>query len=417
MLILRQMTRYLSEALGAEEPTFSLGIRQLEQASGLPRADIRLTTKTMQQTRAKLAELGLDPYDTTGPELYGALHQRIAYDEQIVRRALSLDADANAVDILSRVGQFVETLAAPKQCFALKASVAKRLFKKKMPKATMRRLGYRSLDSMLKHESVPHLFAAALIAESASWQRLFREQYAKLRPNDFEMRSMTLTIPQSKRWHELAASYVPTVRHNMLTFKELGAVVVLPMSDKLDGLAITSLLLAMHQQNAIRSYSSYIKLQQVKPHFGEIVRESVVAEPALEAQLAGQHVTWQTIHRYYAKFQDAYHPEVFEPHVQPEDLSWQQAEGVMTQLAPTLRFWQGTGALVCMHEGQPVSLNMLDVALGYCNHLSFADRVVHFVRDNLWHELLLQYLNHDNLETAVHRQLSSSLVEDVVVAE
>lgn len=394
-----------------------MGIRQLEQASGLPSADIRLTTKTMQQTRAKLAELGLDPHDTTGPELYQALHERIAYDEQIVRRALSIDSDASSVDILSRVGQFVEALEAPKQCFALKASVAKRLFKKKAPKAAMRRLGYRSLDSMLKHEPVAHLFAAALIAESPAWQRSFREQYAKLQPNDFETRSMTVTMPQSKRWHELAASYVPTVRHNMLTFKELGVVVVLPIHDALDGLTITSLLLAMHEQNTIRSYSSYIKLQQVKPHFGTLVRESVVTEPALEAHLAGQHVTWQTIHRYYAKFQEAYHPEVFEPHVQPEDLSWQQAEGVMTQLAPTLRFWQGTDKLMFLHEGQPVSLNMLDVALGYCNHLSFADRVVHFVRDNLWHELLLQYLNHDNLEAAVHHQLSASLVDDVMVAE
>jgi hypothetical protein len=49
------MTRYLSQALGAEEPHFSQNIAALEQASGLPSEDIRLSSEVMQRAREKIA--------------------------------------------------------------------------------------------------------------------------------------------------------------------------------------------------------------------------------------------------------------------------------------------------------------------------------------------------------------------------
>lgn len=381
----------------------------------MPREDIRLSTDTMQNLRGKLLALGLDPQDTTAEELYGALQSRLYKDEQTIRRALSLSNDAQSMDVLARIEQYISVLEVPKQCYALKASVAKRMLKKRLPKIAMKRLGYRSAESMLKHEHVAHLFAAAFLCESDSWRTAFREQYAKLTPSDFESRPMIVSLPQSKRWHELAAGLVLEYRHNIVAFKELGAIVILPLQEKVDGLAVTSLLLALNEMNAIRSYSSYIKLQQVKPAFGSIVQQASGAEPQIAAELAGQHVAWQTIHRYYARFQEAYHPEIFEPHVQPDDLNWRAAEDILADLEPTLRFWRGTEHLTLLdRQGHPVSCNMLDVALSYCNHLSFADRIVHGMRDNLWHELLLRYLNQHNLAQAVKRQLSRNLVEEAV---
>jgi len=412
------MTRYLSQALGAEEPVFSQSIQQLEQASGAPNADIRLTTESAQQLRSKITELGLDPQDTTAAELYSALCERLRSDDAIVRKALTIADSASSMDVLARIEQCVAAIDIPKQCFALKASVAKRLLKKKVPKAVMKQLGYRSAESMFKHEPAAHLFAAAQMVESATWHKSLKEQYAKLQPSDFETRDMLVTLPRSRRWVDLAASYVATARHNVLTFKELGAVVILPMHEEVDGLAITSLLLTLHEMNGVRAFSSFIKLQQVKINFGGIVRQATLKQPPVAAHLANQRVTWQTIHRYYSRFKDAYHAEVFEPHVQPEDLHWQHAEDVLAKIAPELSFWQGTQHLSLLDEdGQPVSCNILDIALSYCNKLSFADRIVHFVRDNLWHELLLRYLNQHNLEEAVQRQLSRNLVEEIPLAE
>jgi hypothetical protein len=411
------MTRFLSLALGAQEPTFSQGIQQLEHAAGRPGTDIRLTADIIQRTRAKIAELGLDPSDTTGPELYNALQQRLHQDELALRKTLGIAEDAAPDDVVTRIEQFLSKHEAPKASFALKSSVAKRLLKKKPPKAAMKRLGYRSIDSLLKHEAVGQIYAAALIAEQPSWHRSFREQYAKLTPSDFETRPICLIHPTSKRWQELTAEFVSTSRHNMLSFYELGAVVLLPITHAVDGLAFTTLLLVSEEMNGIRSHSSYAKLQQVKPDFGKIIQKSSVTEPFTSARLAGQPVPWRMIQRYYARFTDAYHPEIFEPHVQPEDLQWGSGEEILAGLNPSLKFWQGTANLGLVHEGEIVSCNALDVALGYCNRLPFTDRIVHFVRDNLWHELMMHYLNQHNLEDAVHKQLAGELTEPLALAE
>lgn len=405
------MTRYLRSALGAQEPGFSQNIQQLERAAGRPSADIKLTSEIAQRVRAKVAELGLDPNDTTGPELYNMLHERFMHDEALVRFRLGISVDAPSQTVVARVQQFLSKHDMPKTCFALKTSVSKKLLKAKPPKAVMKRLGYRSLDSMLKHESPAQLYAAAAMCESPSWQKIFYAQYAKLVPSDFESRTISLFHPQTARWQALSRDYLASSRHNILGFRELGAVVALPMANHLDGLAITTVLLLSEEMNAIRAYSSYVKLQQVKPNFGRIVQQTCGIDPLTSATLAGQSVPWRVIQRYYAS-KDTKHAQLFEPHVQPEDLQWYQGEKALTHLEPSLRFWEDTTMLALMHEDEPVSLNILDVALSRANHLPFGDRIVHFFQNNLWHELTMRYLHQGNLESAMQEQLANDLISE-----
>jgi hypothetical protein len=410
------MTRYLAQALGAKQPLLGQSIAELERACGRPSADIRLSSELVQQARLRITELGLDPSDTTGPELYNALQERLRRDELLVREALNITEDAGPTDVLARVQKFLNGHESAKVCFALKSTAAKRLLKKKAPKNAMKRLGYRSLDSMLKHEPVAAIYAAALMVEAPTWHRAFREQYAKLQPGDFEQRKITVVLPKAKRWVELSDNYIQAAKHNILCFKELGAVVFLPLSEGIDGLAITSLLLTLHYMNDVRTYSSYAKLQQVKPTFGKIIQETSTSEPMTSAKLAGQPVPWKVIQRYYGRIKPGAHPAVFEPHVQAEDLRWHDAEKLLTELRPTLSFWEDTQYVCTLHDNEPVSFNILDVALGYCNHLSFNDRIVHFVREHLWHELMSRYLHEENLEAAVHQQLSRDLVDEIALA-
>ncbi len=411
------MTRYLSQALGAIEPRFGHGIDELEQASGKPGADIRLSTEVVQRVRAKIAELGLDPSDTTGPELYEALHLKLEQDERTVRGELGIAADAAADVVVSRAQQFLASYDVPCHCFAVKASVMKRLLKKKVPKNAMKALGYRSADSMLKHEPVAQILALAQLVESHSWRTTFQAQYTKLQPTDFESRESAVFAPASQRWVKAASAHVTENRHNIIICKEVGAVIVLPLAAAIDGLAITTILLVLHALNDIRAYSSYIKLQQVRTDFGTIIRTSMTHEPLTSAKLAGRAVPWRMVQRYYGQYADAYHPEVFEPYVQPDDLSWHHAEEALAGLSPELAFWRDTQHIAALHEGQPVSLNVLDVALSYCNHLPFKQRIVHFVRDHLWHELMMRYLNQQNLEAAVAGQLGAGLVPEQALVE
>jgi hypothetical protein len=390
---------------------FGQSIAELERAAGRPSADIRLSSEMRQQVRTKIAELGLDPDDTTGPELYHMLQERLREDEVRVLEALQLDITASVPDVFAGVQKFLGGKRVSTACFSLKASVAKRLLKKKNPKATMKALGYRSLDSMLKHEAVAHIYTAALFVESDTWRRGFYDLYAKLQPGDFEQRTIAVTYPRTKRWVSFGEQFIADRKQTVLYFKELGTVVLLPIPERIDGLAIATTVLALHYMNEIRAYSSFIKLQQVKPSFGAVVRRTIHAEPMTTAQLAGQPVPWRVIQRYYGRLRNAIHPEIFEPHVQPEDLQWHDAEAVLARLHPALEFWHTTQYVGMLHDGQPVSMNILDVALGYCNHLSFTDRIVHYMREHVWHELMARYLHQENLELAVQQQLSRELLE------
>ena len=262
---------------------------------------------------------------------------------------------------------------------------------------------------MLKHESVASIYSAALMVEAPNWHKQFREQYARLQCTDFEQRKVSVLYPKTQRWVKFSEDYVANARHNIVCLRELGMIVIMPLPVKLDGLAITTMLLSLYYMNDIRAYSSFAKLQQVKPEFGKVIQDSVVREQLVAGSLAGRPVTWKTIQHYYGHLKSGNYPAVFEPHVQSEDLKWQDAENELAKLQPALEFWKNTQYACMLYNDEPVSLNILDVALGYCNHLSFGDRIINFAREHLWYELMGRYLHQGNLEEALCQQLSTSL--------
>jgi hypothetical protein len=405
------MTRVLAELLGANAPAFRSGVQRLEQASGHENTDIRLSTDITHATKRKLRELGLDQHDTTAKELYAVLGIRLAADDE--RLHAKLTEKYGEGDALEHIVKELGAVPIPKSCFALKAAVAKKLLKHDPPKKAMKALGYRSLDSMLKHEAPSHIYAAAQLSEGATWQKHLLDSYKKLHASDFEIRDMRVEHPSSARWQQLAETVVAQKRHNVLSFKELGTVVLLPLpSERPAGAALTSMLLALQAMNEIRSAGTYLKLSQVRPHFGAILQSVIRDEPQLNAGVFEEPVSWQIIQRYYGRFTDRFRAELFEPHVQPEDLTWHSIEKVLGYIDERLDFWRQTTHLGLLHEHQVVSMNIIDVALNYVNKLPFEQRVVSYCRESLWHELVIRYLKHENVEESVLGGLRSELVTE-----
>lgn len=403
------MTRILSELLGAREPDFHLHIAQLERASGAPSADIRLTSDLLQKAQAKIRELGLDPSDTTGPELFSALEERLKADETRVRESLHISELADSTSITSGVLQFVRQLSVPKTCYGLKHAVAKRILKGVPPLKAMQRLGYRSLDSFLKHEPVANIYAAAWASESAHWRRDLLEAYHKLQPGDFEPRKIEFSFPRAKRWEKFAAQLASESKIGNMYFQELGAIVLLPLPEATPAPTLLGLLFTLFEINEIRCSSAFFKLQQVRPDFGKVVARVVDGQADTMINVAGQPVPWRLLQRYYGSNKQAYRPELFEPHVQADDLEWHHAETDLAQAIPALEFWHDTVALGMLDNDQAVSFNIFDVALGLSKDVSFKDRVLQFLRGNLWHELMLRYLHQSNVEEVVIQQLDHEL--------
>jgi hypothetical protein len=403
------MTRFLSESLEAEEPYFRLGLQRLEKANGNPSMDIRLTSEVMRATRTKLAQLNLDPNNTTPEELYAALKQRVKEDDAkltFTLRYLAAVNDSAEADPVAGIIRALRDSPDSKRCFALKPAKLKSIIKLLPPKKTMKKLGYRSLDSMLKHEPVPLIFTAAWLIESVAWRGKILSQYKKLKPIDFEERSISLFNPRDSHWKDFSAQIVDSAKNNVLAFRELGALILLPLPKVLpDGAITAGLSLALHQLNEIRASSTYLKLNQTRGDFGQAVLEVATEEPALSSELLDRPVPWSLIQHYYSKLSRNFKEEVFEPYVHLEDMVWHPIEKSLAAIEPRFSFWKNTASLGLAKDVKPVSLNVRDNALNLCNSRQFEQRVAHHFQESLWHELLLGYLKLEQVEQSVLSKL------------
>ncbi len=379
----------------------------------MPGADIRLALEISTEVRRKMRLLQLDPTDTTGIELYGALKARLVEDEGRIKQSLAVGSD-DPEELLRAVADHMNKTEQGSQIIAIKSAVAKRILKKLKPKATMKLLGYRSLDSMLKHETIAELLAVSMLAESHEWHAKRLAEYRKLTPSNFEQRAVHFSVPKGKNWPKIAERYTEEFRHNILTVPELGAVVVLPLKAQLSALAITTITLCVHAMNDVRASSAYLKMHQVRPDFGEIVANMVYDEWSQVAELHNKELSWHTMHWFYgSEHNTSSHPELFEPHVQPEDMWLSEAEEILLKLDPNLQFWKGTHFLGMLDNvAQPVSMNILDVALSVCNARAYSSRFAHHMQRALHRELLGRYLAHPVLHKEVGASLEARLAPE-----
>lgn len=406
------MAKILRDLLDAEEPVFSLSLRQLETASGQPGTDARLIGEIAEKMRRGTETIGLDPQDTTGEELYRGLMNRIAADNMRVTKIIGGDDPADVRALGPLMVAAAQNIKANRSAWVLKHSVAKKLLKMMPPKKLMKHLGYRSIDSMLKHENIDEIYTALRFSEGGEWLNNYNELFKTIKPSDFETRDINIMVMDHDKYVDLATHFVEKKLHNITHTKEMGVIVVVPMKvKKMKGITLKSLPLIFHYINEIRLYSAFFKLKQVNKNFGETVVETLTADPDKASQMAGQHVHWRVIQRYFGKLKDEAHPEAFEPHVQPEDLHWRRAEEMLAKLDPGMKFWQDMDYVGAnMFDGRPVTFNLMDVSLSYSNEETYVNRYVYHFRESLWNEIFMRYMGHKNLENQILKQLDNDMI-------
>lgn len=407
------MANILSKLLAADEPLFSLAIKQLEEAAGRPGQDVRLISEVIQKSQTTCQALGLDGKDTTGKELYEALRAKIKIHDEHLAKHIGGKDSADVQALIPLMKRAVDKADLPRSAWVLRRSVAKRMLHECPPEKIMKHLGYSSVESMTKRENLAEIFGALRFAESDAWLKRFNNRYKKLQPSDFETRDIEIIIMNKERWGDIAEEFVKKKRHNITHLKELGVILMLPTRlERLPGITITALPLLLHYLNEIRLYSAFFKLQQVKSNFGKIISETLNADIRSAAVMAGSHVHWRVIQRYYGKLEHERHPEIFEPHVQPEDLHWRKAEEQLYQIDPELRFWKDLDYVgILAEDGQPVVFNLMDVSMSYCTDAPYEHRVIFHMRESLWNELFMRYMGHDVLEQQILRQLDNNMIK------
>lgn len=401
----------LADLLLAKEPLFSEGLKELEQRSGHIGADIQLLSELATKSVAALNELGLTS-QATARQTYEALMTRIEQDNLRLATIVGAPDDQTLASLIPHLVETVRAANIPRDCYALKEPAAKSLLQNHPPKAVMARLGYEDVVTMLRHEDIGELFVALRFAETPDWLNTFNAAYATIKPIDFEQREIRIIVFSPDKWGDIAEHFVQKKLHNLTHSKEMGVVGIVPTTiTTMKGAPLKILPLLLHYHNEIRLYSAYFKLIATKANFGEVLAKTLIAGTPKVNIHANHHIHWRVIQRYFGKLGDESHPEVFEPHVQPEDLHWRSAEESLYAIDPQLGFWKDLDYVGVKLGDEVVTFNLMDVALCYSNDIGFDDRYLYHFRESLWNEVFARYMGSDVLRQQVLERLNNDIIK------
>jgi hypothetical protein len=245
------MSKRIAALLNVPEKALADAISRLEAKNGYPSHDNRHLAETIQKTRAKIAELGLDPDDTTAKELYHALQARFETDSRRFDRSFSFRGETFEQTADAAIG-IVRSKAELPQRWVLKTTTAKTILKQHPPKKLMKQSGYRSVESMVKRESLARIFISAHLIESAAWQKELSKIISQKDSTAFEMRNIGIIHLANLT----VSDETPTLQYN----DEVGALGLVQnsLTGRMPLLSMTTLLLDSLGSSSLASQLSMV---------------------------------------------------------------------------------------------------------------------------------------------------------------
>lgn len=403
----------LSEFLQAKQPLFDHALHQLELRTGKKSADAKLTAELVEKSAQFTKYLGLAP-DCSGAELYAALTAKIKEQDAHLAKTIGGTNVENVAEMVPLAIRRIEQIQMPRNCYALKYEKAGEMLAKYPPQELMKRLGYSDVTEMIKQEDLAELFIAIRFTEGPDWLNEFNTVYETLKPSDFEQRPIKLIRFDGKKWGNVAEHFIVKKKHINTHSKELGVVAILhPPHTEMKAITLKVITLTLHYYNEVRLYSTYFKFLASKPKsFGKTIVETLIADTPPVNLVVNGDIHWRVIQRYYGKIgESAEHPEVFQPHLQPEDLHWRAAEKILYQIDPEMKVWNEMDYVAVKKPGGVVTFNLMDVALSYANEIQYPDRYLYHFQESLWNEVFGRYLGDDVLREQLLVKLDNAVVE------
>lgn len=402
----------LSTFLQAKEPLFDHALDQLEKRSGNKGADVKLSAELVEKSAEFTKNLGLKP-NCSGEELYSALTQLIEEQDAHLAKTIGGTNPTNVDEMVPLAMRRLEQIQMPRDCFAMKYEKAAQILKERPPQQLMERLGYSSTDELVDKEDLAELFIAIRFTEGPDWLNEFNTVYETLKPNDFESRPIKLVRFNRAKWGDVADHFIEKKKHINTHSKEMGVVAILaPSATHMKAISLKVITLTLHYYNEVRLYSAYFKLLSKSKNFGKTLSETLIADIPTVKLIEHGHVHWRVIQRYYGKIGEAdKHPEVFEPHLQPEDLHWRHAEKILYQIDSEMGVWRDMDYVAVLKGDDVITFNLMDVALSYANEVPYQDRYLYHFRESLWNEVFARYMSEAALEEQLLIKLDNAIVK------
>lgn len=413
------MTKQLSQLLEAKEPYFRQTVQRLERASGNECYDIRLSNNLNKSIKEKIQALNLDPDDTADEELYLALQHKLATDDKQLHKKLRylsakhISAEANLVNGIVYI---LEDITKQDKCFGVKNSVIKRLLIKYPPKKTMKLIGYRSINSMLKHEPLSLIVACSLETESSSWIKNYQNSLGSLSSSDCEDKKMTIMAIGNEKWKIVSELIRSKNNLDILVNKELASIIIMPIENNVpvSGFTTALMTICLNSINEIKSSSSYLKLSQLSGDFGRRLENSVKHEPELGVGILDNPLSWETVQRFLHRISSDTKNNLPVSIDFPDINAWMPVETMIHKIVPEMSFWRDTAHLSRLGKKGIVSFNILDNALNLCNKRQYGSNIKFNAQKSLWQELVLRYIRLDLLEEAIMKELQPKLAAEYI---
>ncbi len=402
----------LSLFLQAKEPLFDHALDQLEKRSGNKGADVKLTAELAEKSVKFAKNIGLEP-DCSGQELYSALTKLIEEQDAHLAKKIGGTIVTNVNEMVPLAIRRLEQIQMPRDCFAMNYKKAAQILKERPPQELMKRLGYESVEDLVEKEDLAELFIAIRFTEGPDWLNEFNTVYESLKPEDFESRPIKLVRFDRNKWGDVADHFIEKKKHINTHSKEMGVVAILaPGATHMKAISLKVITLTLHYYNEVRLYSAYFKLLSKSNNFGKTLSETLIADIPTVKLIEHGNVHWRVIQRYYGKIGEAdKHPEVFEPHLQPEDLHWRHAEKILYQIDEEMGMWRDMDFVATLKGDDIVTFNLMDVALSYANEMPYEDRYLYHFRESLWNEVFARYMSEASLEEQLLIKLDNAIVK------
>lgn len=394
------MTR-IPQLLGANETDWQRMIDVLHVGVGTSAHDVMVIGDLLEKAVAVKREMKLDPHDTTPKELYGSLRERLRQDNTRLANSLHIsDADSPHEASPKIVKNFRDTYK-DSECFVIKYARIKAILKAVPPKNFMKALHYRSVDSMLKHVHPAQVITVARYTENEEWQTGYAGSLQMLTPSDFETRKLELISID----HEAVVALLEKTLHRhhlVLHAKEIGCVgLVSTRLSKINGFTLRTMSLLVHYAQEVGYFSTLTKVIIGRKDFAQTYCQFLITHQDNHGQIAKRPFHWRALQQAVSR---AKIHDVFPPHMVPQDWDHHTANDKLSELNPHVAFWNGIGHVLCGLE-EPVSCNIIDVAIDESRQASYEDRSLKYGRRELEQEIISRYVQ----EPRVHRVLLQRL--------
>ncbi|HET9850613.1 MAG TPA: hypothetical protein VFP35_03255 [Candidatus Saccharimonadales bacterium] len=382
----------LAQLLNEPESKIQNAIEKLESLSGYNSEDVRLISEINQQTARKIASLGLDPADTTGEELFQTLQVKLKADSRHLARAFGFKPDDTADQTAQKLVALAERCAELPKILALKNSAIKVILRNHPPKKLMKKLGYRSLESMLKRQNPRVLLASAPATETSGWSKALAKDLAKLTAADYEYCTPVVTAmtpPAMGKAADRAVTYEPLS----------GVIAVWPAHELKKESAVYDFLLVLQAVEILEAESFYLSHHQFQADFGKKAA-SLFADSA-RLPLADELDKFDFQNLWRASKSG---PTAFEK---------------LASTHPLLSWWRDSGHLL-QAGAESVSLNLADNLACLRQGLAYKERVTANAIHQLKSEILKRYgaypgvQGHLAFEPAPAEDLTGELALDLV---